>query len=300
MSLAAHKFITRRADEELFNRGNLSVATELFTPDFVYHDPASGADQRGVGAIVQHVQTFRTAFSDLHLAIAEQVAEGDTVAYRWTARGTHRGELHGIPPTHKQVHVTGLAISRLVGGKIAEIWEQYDGLGLLQQLGVFPAAPLTTSPSVPPRPGATNGQELTAEQHKALLMEYTEEVWNRGNLDAIERYIAPDYLRHQAGWSQAELGPAAVRDSFTRELSAFADLHIATEALVAEGDMVAMRLCLSAIHAGEAFGIAPTGNAVALKSIHLYRFAAGKIVEHWLESDMLGLLQQLGAIPTPA
>jgi len=70
--------------------------------------------------------------------IDEQLAEGDLVASRWTGRGTHQGELMGIPPTGKQVTVSGITISRVKNGKVVEEWSNWDTLGMLQQLGVVP------------------------------------------------------------------------------------------------------------------------------------------------------------------
>jgi steroid delta-isomerase-like uncharacterized protein len=137
-SAGANKAISRRADEELFNRGNLDVADELFAPDFVYHDPA-GEELRGPESVKGYATMLRAAFPDLHQTIEDQVAEGDRVAYRWTARGTHEGELMGIAPTGNRVTFTGIAVARLADGKIEEIWENYDALGLMQQLGAIPS-----------------------------------------------------------------------------------------------------------------------------------------------------------------
>jgi steroid delta-isomerase-like uncharacterized protein len=133
-----NKAISRRADEELFNRGNLDVADELFAPAFVYHDPAGG-ELRGPESVKGYAAMLRDAFPDLQQTIEEQMAEGDKVAYRWTARGTHEGELMGIAPTGKRVEFTGIAVARLANGKIEEIWENYDALGMMQQLGVVPS-----------------------------------------------------------------------------------------------------------------------------------------------------------------
>jgi predicted ester cyclase len=73
------------------------------------------------------------------MTFEDQIAEGDKVASRWTMRGTHTGELLGIAPTGKQATMTGIVISRLAGSTIAEEWENFDQLGLLQQLGVIPS-----------------------------------------------------------------------------------------------------------------------------------------------------------------
>lgn len=131
------KEISRRADEELFNRGNLAVADELFAADFVYHDAAGSDAFRGPAGVRAYVTMFRNAFPDLHLAIEDVVAEGEKVSYRWTATGTHTGEFMGIPPTGGAIRVGGIAIARVVQGKIAEIWEHYDAVGMMRQLGAL-------------------------------------------------------------------------------------------------------------------------------------------------------------------
>jgi predicted ester cyclase len=84
----------------------------------------------------QFVQIYRGAFPDVRLTINDQIAEGDIVVTRWTATGTHNGELMGIAPTSKRATVTGVDIDRYQGGKVVEAWASYDMLGLLQQLGV--------------------------------------------------------------------------------------------------------------------------------------------------------------------
>jgi steroid delta-isomerase-like uncharacterized protein len=135
-----NKDISRRADEELFNRGNLSIADELFASNFVYHDPVSHEEWRGSESVKSYATMLRVAFPDLHQTIEEQIAEGDKVAYRWTARGTHQGEFMGIAPTGNRVEMTGISIARLIDGKIEEIWENYDALGMMQQLGIVPSS----------------------------------------------------------------------------------------------------------------------------------------------------------------
>ena len=81
---------------------------------------------------------YRSAFPDMQLTIEDQIAEGDKVVTRWTARGTHQGELMGIPPTGKQATVTGITVGRVANGKFVESWSNFDALGMMQQLGVVP------------------------------------------------------------------------------------------------------------------------------------------------------------------
>ena len=97
-------------------------------------------DLRGPDGHSEFVTMFRTAFPDIHFTVEDQIAEGDNVVNRVTARGTHQGELMGIPPTGKQVTVTGITIDHIVGDKLAESWGILDIWGMMQQLGVAPPA----------------------------------------------------------------------------------------------------------------------------------------------------------------
>jgi len=133
-----NKALARRVAEEIFNNGDLEVADELYASDYVLHDPSLPEDLHGPEGIKQYAAMNLGAFPDARVTIEDQVAEGDRVASRWTATGTHTGELMGIPPTGNRVTITGVTINRIVGGRIAEDWYQGDDLGMLRQLGVFP------------------------------------------------------------------------------------------------------------------------------------------------------------------
>jgi steroid delta-isomerase-like uncharacterized protein len=133
------KALVRRELEELYGAGNLDAADEIVAAEFVGHDPAVPEPIRGPAGVREAVTGYRTAFPDLQLAIDAQINEGDLVATRWHATGTHQGELFGIAPTGKQATVTGTSITRISAGKIAEDWTNWDTLGLLQQLGAVPA-----------------------------------------------------------------------------------------------------------------------------------------------------------------
>jgi steroid delta-isomerase-like uncharacterized protein len=130
------KAFVRRQIDELWNKGNLDFAEEGFTPDFVSHDPSNPEEIRGPEGFKQNVAQVRAAFPDFHMQIVDQVAEGDKVVTRYLTTCTHKGELAGIPPTGRRVEVAGMGIDYFRGGKIAESWEYYDVLGLMQQMGV--------------------------------------------------------------------------------------------------------------------------------------------------------------------
>ena len=134
-----NKALVRRGIEETVNKGNFSVVDEILSTDYVYREPTVG-EKRGRAGFRELVTMYRNAFPDVKLTIDEQIAEGDKVVTRWSATGTHRGELFGTAPTGKQVRVQGIIVSRIANGKIVEETEVYDALGMLRQLGAVPAA----------------------------------------------------------------------------------------------------------------------------------------------------------------
>ena len=139
MSTEENKAIVRRNFEESWNKRNLAVADKLFAPDYIGHFAAHPEPVSGIEAYKQFMSGYFVAFPDACFDIEDILAEGDKVVARWTVRGIHKGNLAGIPPTGKQVMVTGMWILRVAGGKIAEQWGINDTLGLMQQLGVVPA-----------------------------------------------------------------------------------------------------------------------------------------------------------------
>lgn len=126
---------------EAWNEGDLDAFDEVMAPDAVGHDPQDpfGA-QTGPENAKQLASMYREAFPDVHFTVDQQIAEGDLVVSRWTATGTHEGELMGIPGTGKQSTITGISIDRVEGGQIVEGWTNWDTLGMMQQLGLVPAA----------------------------------------------------------------------------------------------------------------------------------------------------------------
>jgi steroid delta-isomerase-like uncharacterized protein len=133
-----NKALARRYFEEIWNQGNLDVIPEIIAANHVHHDPANpGAS--GPEGMKQLVSMYRAAFPDTRFTVEDQIAEGAKVVTRWTARGTHQGELMGIAPTNKTMELTGMDIHRIVNGMIEEHWSNWDTIGLLQQLGVVPA-----------------------------------------------------------------------------------------------------------------------------------------------------------------
>lgn len=132
------KAVVREIFEETW-QGDVNVVDRLVASEYVGHHPSQPEPIRGIEGIKDFVETFRDSFSNTHITIEEQIAEGDAVATRWTGRGTHTGEISGVAPTGKDVTITGTSISRLENGKLIEDHTNWDMLGLLVQLGAIPA-----------------------------------------------------------------------------------------------------------------------------------------------------------------
>ena len=132
-----NKRVVRRAFEEVYSQGQLEAIDEIVAPRFVAHSPSM--EYWRPAGVKQFVAGLRAAFSGLHMTVHEQIAEGDKVVTRWTARGTHRGTFRGMPPTGESGSMTGIEIDRVVEGNTVECWTNADDPGLLQQLGAMQA-----------------------------------------------------------------------------------------------------------------------------------------------------------------
>jgi steroid delta-isomerase-like uncharacterized protein len=131
---------------------------------------------------------------------------------------------------------------------------------------------------------------------KALVRRLFEEVWNQGNLAAIDELFAPSYIRYDPAAPEAK-GLAGFKQLVVMLRTAFPDLHFTLEEVIAEDDKVMTRALLRGTHRGEYLGIAPTGKPVAVMGMVVLRVTQGKFQEGWLMMDNLGLLQQLGVVP---
>lgn len=134
-----NKAAARRLFEEVISQGDLDAVDELFTADYQDHDPANEEDTRGRDGVREEVGGYRAAFPDLTMNVEDQLADGDLVATRWSCRGTHRGELMGVPASGNGIQLSGITIHRFAGGQIAEGYWNWDTLGMMQQIGAIPA-----------------------------------------------------------------------------------------------------------------------------------------------------------------
>ncbi len=135
-----------------------------------------------------------------------------------------------------------------------------------------------------------------SEENKAIFRSIMDVV-NSGNLGKADEVFDANYVEHSAAPDQAP-GVEGFKQLISMFRSAFPDLNSTVEDLIAEGDKVVGRVTASGTHKGELMGIAPSGNQVTISEIHIIRIAGGKVVEHWGIVDQLGLMQQIGAIPS--
>ena len=137
---------------------------------------------------------------------------------------------------------------------------------------------------------------MTAEENKALISRYFEEIDARRDASVLDEFVAPDFIDHNPspGFTPDLEG---LKQSFVHFLAATPDGYHIVEDMIAEGDKVMTRISAYGTQTGELFGIPPTGKQIRTTGIAVHRIANSKIVEHWNEIDNLGTMQQLGVVP---
>jgi len=138
---------------------------------------------------------------------------------------------------------------------------------------------------------------MSTAHNKQLVLRWKDEIWNKRNLNIVDELYAPDYRGHMA--ATLIRGSEALKQLLAAYFAAFDDIHLTSQFLIAEGDMVAVYDTIRLKHTGAFEGIPPTGLEATITSTDIYHIVDGKVVEQWTEGDTLGLLQQLGVIPAP-
>lgn len=137
---------------------------------------------------------------------------------------------------------------------------------------------------------------MSIEENKAIIYRVTDEAWVKGNMAAIDEFCSAELTHNMSGYAPGREG---VKQMVTMTRTALPDVRAILDDVIAEGDKVVARWTMSGTHQGSMHGVPPTGNRVTVPGITIFRFANGKIVERWDHWDTLGLMQQLGVIPTP-
>ncbi|MCC6458814.1 MAG: ester cyclase [Caldilineaceae bacterium] len=282
MSIEQNKAVIDRLNIEVMNRKNTDAVDTIFSPDVVFYQSGRPVIQ-GREAFRQWLSdSDRSTWGNWQVDIGETVAEGDLVVVRWTIRGTHVGEWRGVAPTGKPITLTGMNMYRVVGGKVTTSWGEENWLEVMDQIR------------------ATGERTMSLEEKKAVVYRLNAEIWNQKNADAVDEIFAPDVVIYRSGRPVVQ-GSETLRQwvaNYAR--NTWGDSQATIEEMVAEGDLVITRWIVRGTHAGEWRGIAPTGKPVAISGITIHRVVGGKIAEAWAEEDWLGVMQQIGALPTPA
>lgn len=135
----AGKQTVRRWFEEVWNKQRREVIAEMLLPESIIHD--GGDITRGPEEFYPFFDRMHATFSNLRITLQDEFADGDKVCVRWSCTMRHTGTGLGMPPTDEQVHTTGISIVTTADGKVVEAWQNWDMLGLMQQINRQPKAP---------------------------------------------------------------------------------------------------------------------------------------------------------------
>ncbi len=135
----------------------------------------------------------------------------------------------------------------------------------------------------------------TLEENKAVVRRFIDEIFMKGDFDAVDELLTDDFTPHT--WGPMPPGRDGLKDAIERVKSGISDPKMTIEDVIAEGDLVAVRLTSSATHTGEFMGMPATGKTYEMGEIHIFRLRDGQVAEHWHQADFMGMMKQLGAAP---
>lgn len=287
----------REASERLVRRyyeiaasDELENLPEVLASDFTIMNAPPDEDA-GIDGLIMSLERARVSRPDFAFRIDDLFVDGDFIVVRTTISGTHLGDFFGLPPTGKWVEIPAIDIWRVSDGKLAAVWHHEDILGMMEQLGMVPSGDATPLPEMAETSVATDASDIAA--NVALARRFRDDIFARGNLDAADAILAPDVVWH----SDVPPGAEGVKTYASTLRSAFPDLTLTADQVVAAGDRVAILWTLHGTHQGEFLGVPATRNRISTQGIDIYRIANGQIAEIWTVGDDLGLLFQLGAFP---
>jgi len=136
---AENKAVARRLYGDVWNKRKLELLPEIMSPSHALSDPNLSDAMVGPEAYKRQVQCYLRGFPDLRLSVEEMICEKDRVVVSWVITGTHKGEFWGVAPTNKKISMQGITINHIASGKIMDSEVSMDALGLMSQMGAFPA-----------------------------------------------------------------------------------------------------------------------------------------------------------------
>ncbi|HEX5727586.1 MAG TPA: ester cyclase family protein [Longimicrobiaceae bacterium] len=270
---------TVRAAYEAFNARDFDAAAALVTGDFTMEVIATGETFNGPDGLRAFLQGWATAFPDAHVEVRSVVAEDDRATAEFVGRGRQTGPFPTpageLPPTGRPLELRFVDAWELREGRLARMRTYFDAATLLGQLGVLP------------------GEREAA--NKALARRWFAAM-SEGDAATLVASCAPGARFHMGGRTQSFEEVGGVIAAFREGMP---DLRFVVEDVVAEGDRVVTRWAAEGTHTGVLLGIPPTGRRVRMPATSVWRVVDGRLAEDWVNEDMYGLLQQVGAIPAP-
>jgi predicted ester cyclase len=301
---------------ELFQNAGSGILNSI-TPDFIWHGPALMGKCGGrLGELREFVDTLNRAFPKFDLFLEPPILEGLNAVVRWTIRGTHHGD--GLAaPTGKLVQFTGIHMLRTVTRPdgslaVAELWQQWGQMGLLQHLEVIPfiGGPGTDLPgpllerNSGPNDASSAASTDVASADKEIIRRLFDAVINQGSVVLLDEHISEKIADHNPGPSDLP-GRDGIKEVCNLLRKAFPDLHGTIDALIAEGDTVVARWTVRGTNTCKCGGINATQRPMVGTGIDIVRLATsseGKrvVVDRWGNSDDTGILIQLGLVEVGA
>ena len=138
---------------------------------------------------------------------------------------------------------------------------------------------------------------MTTGENKVIVRRFIDEVFVKGNADAVDKLVTHDFTPHS--WGNMPPGPEPLKQATRHVHAGLSDVSMKIEDMIAEADRVAVRLSAHGTHSGEFMGLPASGKSYSISETHIFHFRDGKIAEHWRDADMLGLMRQLGASSQP-
>ncbi|HLK58248.1 MAG TPA: ester cyclase [Chthonomonadaceae bacterium] len=300
MSIKHNLHVMRRWLKSGWSEGDLDVADEIISPDFLVHGAGGQVIPAGNQGVKDLVHTWRVAFPDGVMSVLDDIPEGDKVGVRLVWRGTHLGDFYGVPASGNKVEVTSIGIDKVgPDGKISEGWGEVDMLGMMQQIGAIPKM----GPSAPADPGSlaespARPTSTSPEENKKVVLGFVEAI-NHWDLEGAKALCAiPGYVEHNPAWGA--IGFDGTVQTYTMIRASLPDLTFTPdmENVLAAADKVVVRGTVSGTHTGAPlFGVPPSGKKVEWTGIDISRVTDGKITERWLCADILRLMTELGLVP---
>jgi predicted ester cyclase len=266
---------------EGMNNGNIDQVMDVFADSFVDHQVVPGGGTLGsTKADVRNAhEMLHVAFPDVRFDLLDLLIDGDKVVMRVHGEGTHQGAFFGMPPSGRYIKWSGVRLLRYENGKFVEGNSELDQVGILQQMGILPVAPII----------------YNTEGNKAVVRNLIDEL-NRGNVNAYDCFM-PDVTIHFESSETPLQGVTWLTMEDAQLRAAFHDLHMEIDSQAAMGDKVATRIKFSGTHSGEYMGVPGTGQEYHWSGMVTDRFVDDRIVERWTNIDRFTLLQQVGIIP---